>query len=87
METHMSNDKNEVTVIVNGRPKAVAKDELTFMEVVKLAFDNPPTGPNILFTITFRRGHGDKPEGDLVEGETLKVKEGMIINVTPTDKS
>jgi hypothetical protein len=74
-------------VVVNGRQKAVSKEELTFMEVVQLAFDSPPTGPNILFTITFRRGHGDKPEGTLTEGETLKVKDGMIINVTATDKS
>ncbi len=62
-------------------------ETLTFQEVVALAFDNPPSGPNILFTITYRKGHGDKPEGTLVEGETLKVKDGMIINVTATDKS
>ncbi len=76
-----------VKIIVNGREKTVAKEALTFQEVVALAFDNPPSGPNILFTITYRKGHGDKPEGTLVEGETLKVKDGMIINVTATDKS
>lgn len=78
---------NEVTLVVNGRQKVVSKETLTFMEVVQLAFDSPPTGPNILFTITFRRGHGEKPEGTLIEGDTLKVKDGMIINVTATDKS
>jgi len=78
---------NEVTVVVNGRQKVVSKETLTFMEVVQLAFDSPPTGPNILFTITFRRGQGEKPEGTLIEGDTLKVKDGMIINVTATDKS
>ena len=56
-------------------------------QLVALAFDTPPTGENIVFTITYRRGHGDKPEGSLVEGETVKIKKGMIFNVTATDKS
>jgi hypothetical protein len=77
----------KVTIIVNGRQKVVTKDELSFDEIVALAFDNPPTGENIVFTITYRRGHGQKPEGTLVKGETVKIKDGMIFNVTATDKS
>ncbi|MCB1599568.1 MAG: multiubiquitin domain-containing protein [Lysobacterales bacterium] len=76
-----------VTVVINGRPRQVEKDELTFREVVELAFDNPATGENIVYTVTFKRGQGNKPEGTLVEGETLKPKEGMLINVARTDKS
>jgi hypothetical protein len=79
--------KHAITIYVNGREKTVTTKELSFDEIVALAFDNPPSGPNVYFTITYRRGHGDKPEGTLAEGETLKLKEGMIINVTPTDKS
>ena len=77
----------EVTVIVNGRQKMVAAKELSFGDVVGLAFDNPPSGPNIVFTVTYRRGEGNKPEGTLIDGETVKVKDGMIFNVTATDKS
>jgi hypothetical protein len=77
----------EVTIVVNGTQKAVQKDDLTFDEIVKLAFDNPPYGENTLFSITYRRGHGNKPEGILAPGETVKVKEGMIFDVTATDKS
>jgi hypothetical protein len=77
----------EYKIIVNGREKIVNKKELSFAEVVALAFDNPPTGPNIVFTITYRRGEGNKPEGSMVEGETVKIKDGMIFNVTATDKS
>jgi len=76
-----------VTVLVNARPKEVASKALTFEEVVALAFENPPTGENVMSTVTYRRGEGNKPEGSLVAGETVKVKEGMIINVTATDKS
>ncbi len=60
--------------------------ELTFAQVVALAPDLP-TGPNVIFTVTFKRGHGNKPEGTLTEGETVKVKEGMIFNVTATLQS
>lgn len=77
----------EYTIIVNGRQKVVEAKELSFSEIVALAFDSPPTGPNIIYTITYRRGHGNKPEGTLGEGQTVKVKDGMIFNVTATDKS
>lgn len=82
-------DKAEkaITIIVNGREKTVTAKELGEDELVGLAFDNPPTGTLICFTITFRRGQGNKPEGTLDEGETVKLKEGMIFNVTATDKS
>ena len=77
----------DFTIIVNGRERTVTADELSFAEIIALAFDNPPTGENIVFTVTYRRGHGNKPEGTLVDGETVKIKEGMIFNVTATDKS
>jgi hypothetical protein len=75
------------SIVVNGRPKTVMSEDLSFDDAVGLAFDNPPTGPNVVFTVTYRRGHGNKPEGSLVAGEEVKVKDGMIFNVTATDKS
>ena len=76
-----------ITIIVNGREKKVDNEELTFDQVVALAFADPPTGEFICFTITYRRAGGRKPEGALVEGESVKVKDGTIFNVTVTDKS
>jgi len=84
---HNNHHDKDITIVVNGREKIVAGKELSFAQLVALAFDTPPTGENIVFTITYRRGHGDKPEGSLVEGETVKIKKGMIFNVTATDKS
>jgi hypothetical protein len=77
----------EFTIIVNGRQKVVTSRELSFTEIIALAFDPIPTGQYIVFTVTYRRGHGHKPEGTLIEGETVKIKDGMIFNVTATDKS
>jgi hypothetical protein len=75
-------------IVVNGQEKTVTVEVISFDELVSLAYDgNPPTGDNWSFTITYRRGHGNKPEGSLLEGETVKVKKGMIFNVTGTDQS
>jgi hypothetical protein len=80
-------DNHEFKITVNAREKTVASKELTFNEVVALAFNPVPSGENIVVTVAFRRGHGNKPEGTLSEGETVKVKDGMIFDVTATDKS
>ena len=77
----------EFIIIVNGRQKIETRKELSFADVIALAFENPPTGENIIFTVTYRRGEGNKPEGTLIEGETVKIKDEMIFNVTATDKS
>ncbi len=78
----------EISIIINGREKTVTGKEISFNDVVGLAFDNPPTGSNTIFTITFRKGHQDhKPEGNMVEGDDIRLKKGMIFNVTSTDKS
>ena len=77
----------EFTIIVNGRKKVVTKKRLSFNEIVALAFDPVPTGPNIMFTITYRHGPHANPEGTLIEGDSVKIKDGMIFNVTATDKS
>jgi Multiubiquitin len=78
--------QHEVTIVVNGRQRTVAQKEITFDEVVKLAFDNPPSGENVVFSVTYRRAEGNK-SGTLEEGGEIKVKEGMIFDVTATDKS
>lgn len=87
-EYHDGRDHDRSTnIIVNGRAKVVTEKEVSFMDIVKLAFDPVPAGEFIVFTITYRKGPGHKPEGTLLEGKSIKVKEGMIFNVTATDKS
>lgn len=76
-----------VMIVVNGRAKAVPKDELTYDDLVRLAFDNPPSGEDVQFTIQYTRGQGSKPAGVLLEGGSVKVKEGMEFDVTATNRS
>ena len=78
---------NDFTIVVNGREKTVNVRDLTFSALVALAFDNPPNTGNTIYTITYRRGEGNKPEGTLVDGESVRIKDSMVFNVTSTDKS
>lgn len=87
MENQEKEHGKQVTIIVNARPERVSKEEISYAEVVFLAFPNPPTGDNVSFIVTYRRGHGDKPEGTLIPGQTVKVKNGMIFDVSPNNKS
>jgi hypothetical protein len=77
----------DITIIVNGERKTVRTTELSFDQVVDLAFNPRPQGPNIVFTITYRKGPKENPEGTLVQGGVVKIKDGMVFNVTATDKS
>jgi multiubiquitin len=78
---------DKITVIVNGRPREVVQLLLSFDDIVRLAFDPVPTGPNVLLTVSFRNA-ADEKKGTLVEGESIEVKEhGTVFNVTATDKS
>ena len=80
-------ESKAITIIVNGRPKEVTTEEVPFDKLVDLAFDDPARGPQIVFTITFRKAGGRIKEGELDEGQRLKVKEGTVVNVTRTDQS
>lgn len=77
----------EINIIVNARPKRVKGKTLSFAAVVALAFPNPPTGPNVLFTVTYNKAGSLQPSGNLAAGECVTIQEGTIFNVTSTDKS
>ena len=80
-------DAKVTEIVVNGQKKEFAGNEISYREVVELAFENPWGNPNIIYTVTYTRGHDDKPQGTLVDGQSVKVKKGMVFNVTRTDKS
>jgi hypothetical protein len=80
-------DPKDVTIIVNTRKHDVPKnEEVSFEAVVALAYPTAPAGENVEFTVMYQRGEGNK-DGTLVPGQSVKVKDGMIFDVTPTDKS
>jgi Multiubiquitin len=86
-DEHFHSAPREITIFVNTRKKEEKKRHLTYDEVVALAFNPVPTGPGIKFTITYRNGPKQNPEGELLPGGKVKIKDGMIFDVTPTTKS
>lgn len=76
-----------ITITVNGRRKSIEQRSLTFDELLALAFDPVPDGPNWCFTITYRNGPRPNPEGTLIEGQSVRITDRMVFNVTATDKS
>lgn len=78
--------KTEIEIIVNARPRVVSDSEVTFEQIVQLAFPGSPN-PNSVFSITYRKAASVPPQGELGTGGSIKVKQGTIFNVTKTDKS
>ena len=75
------------SIIVNGRPRTVDSDELSFNQVIELAFDPVPTGPGIIFHVLYSNSPGRPPDGRLVAGGSVKVQDSTVFNVSFTDKS
>ena len=74
-------------LIVNLEEKFVVKKKQGFDDIVKLAYPAPPPGPTPDYTVGYRKGPTANPKGSLVQGQVVKVKDGMIFDVTPSDKS
>lgn len=89
----MGDSKDTVTLIVNGQQKEVSLKELSpnveisFDQVVRLAFDSPPSEQLSMFTVSYVNGAGRPTEGILYQDDNVKVKDGTEFNVTHTDKS
>ena len=76
-----------VTILVNGEPHEETETRISFEEVVKLAYPVPPSGSCIEFTVSYRNGPSTNPKGTLTAGHSVKIKNRMIFDVTPTDRS
>ncbi|MCL6266586.1 multiubiquitin domain-containing protein [Flagellimonas myxillae] len=74
-------------VIVNGKPKDWSKETISFEEVVILAYGKVSTDPNVIYTVNYINGVPSKPEGSMLKGDIISVKNKMIFNVTETNKS
>lgn len=90
-----NNGKNEnapgqnkdFTIYVNTREKIWSKKTITFEEVVVLSFGSMSNDPNISYSVTFKKGDNEKPEGIMVLGDEIKVKNEMKFNVSETNRS
>jgi hypothetical protein len=75
-------------ITVNTDPFVVDHDIVTFDELVKLAYPQPPTGLDPAFTVSFEHANSKPHHGDLAAGATVTVKKhGTIFDVAHTNRS
>ncbi len=74
-------------IIVNAQQKRWGEEQISFDQVVKLAFPNPPSGSPSDYTVTFSKGPQQNPQGTLLPGQSVFVKNRMVFDVVPTVKS
>ena len=76
-----------ITIFVNTRPHSIdKKEDISFEEVVAIAYPTAPAGTNVAYSVMYERADGSH-DGTLVPGQTVKVKDGMRFDVTATDRS
>lgn len=74
-------------IIVNGTSYSVPEDEVSFDQIVDIAYPDGGRGPLITYTVDFYNGAGRPLEGKLTKNQKAKVKDGTVFNVTRTDRS
>lgn len=78
---------HEITIIVEGTPHQWLKPTINYAEVVTLFDPNFPQHPDITYSVKFKNGPHNKPEGILSPGASIKVKDRMVFNVCATGQS
>lgn len=75
-----------VTIVVNTRDKEWSEKEISYRQVVELAFPNSDFD-RFVYTVSYSKGIDKKPKGTLADGQSVHVKDGMIFDVERANKS
>jgi len=76
---------NSFHIIVNARPREVTGEQISYSQIVNLAFPDDPSVSEFLFSIHYIAPH--IPDGTLAEGQSVKLENGMKFDVTKTNRS
>ena len=83
----MTDDKT-VTIYVEGTPHEWDKHQLlSYEQVVTWVYPDYSPTDGKAYTVKYKKGDNEKPEGQLVKGASVKVKEGMTFSVSRTGQS
>ena len=80
-------DHKTVTIVVEGTPHEWPEEYISYEQVVTLDVPDYSQNPQIIYTVIYKGGPRNKPEGTLSRGGTVKVVEGMVFSVSPTGES
>jgi Multiubiquitin len=73
-----------VTIVVNTKPTPWSEKKISFEQVVELAFPGQPYDPAGTL-VEYSRSHG--PDHNLRPGQNIEVKDGMVFDVEPANRS
>ena len=77
--------KNKPTnIIVNGRSTKFDGDIISYTEVVEIAYRGE-SNSEFVFTVTYMGPQ--MPDGTLVKGQTVEIRNGVKFDVTKTNRS
>lgn len=79
--------ETEYAIVINGELAVVPHKEVSYEEVVSIAYPAPPD-PNTTFVVSYTHAAGPKHEGLLVRGQVVEAKTtGTEFDVSPAGKS
>lgn len=77
----------EYCIKVNLKDKIWGKPEITYEEVIILAYGSISNDPLVSYTILYKGGPKGHEKGSLVAGEKVCVTQKMVFNATQTNRS
>lgn len=75
----------EYTITVNGRDYVWTENRISFAQVLNLI--GVSETDTVYYMISYSKGEDKKPKGEITKTKDAKVKDGMIINAKPNNKS
>ncbi len=86
---HPAKPEEPITIVVNGVDKVLpaGTKQLSYEEVVKLAYGNYNASSTIIYSVAYSNGPVENKKGVLVKGDSVCVRKGMIFNVGCSNKS
>lgn len=76
-----------IEIFVNARPHLVADRDVSFEDVVALAFPGQTPAPDTEYIVTYTRAQHGNASGSLAPGQSIRVKKGTSFAVQVTTRS
>lgn len=80
-------EKKTYTIIVEGKPHKWAMPSISYAEVVTLEVPTYPQHPEITYSVKYKHGPHENPEGVLAPGGSVTIKNRMVFSVSETGQS
>lgn len=79
-------EEHEIAIVLNGTGKKVPKGKYTYEQIFDMAFPGQPIPPGWEQPITFSLPH-QHHEGSLLPGDSIELRNRMVINVRSSIQS